>query len=206
METPANPKTDIGALVSDQHLKKVTSYIANAHKYGGTLLFGGNNVQVEGLEHGYYLQPTIIEVQDNQCKLNQEEIFGPVVTIMPFDTEEEVLQMANDVTYGLSATLWTNNLNRTMRMVKQIQAGIVWVNTWLLRDLRTPFGGVKNSGVGREGGFEALRFLPNPKIFVSNTKHQKMDLQLKNKTHWYVEVLRELGKPQPFCWLLKEQM
>ena len=160
---PANPKTDIGALVSDQHLKKVTSYIANAYKYGGTILFGGNNVQVGGLEHGYYLQPTIIEVQDNQCKLNQEEIFGPVVTIMPFDTEEEVLQMANDVTYGLSATLWTNNLNRTMRMVKQIQAGIVWVNTWLLRDLRTPFGGVKNSGVGREGGFEALRFFTEPK-------------------------------------------
>ena len=92
-----------------------------------------------------------------------EEIFGPIVTIMPFDTEAEVLQMANGVRYGLSATLWTNNLNRTMRMSKQLEAGIIWVNTWLLRDLRTPFGGMKNSGVGREGGLEALRFFTEPK-------------------------------------------
>lgn len=160
---PSDTKTDIGALVSKQHLEKVKSYIVNAEEYGGTILFGGSEVEVAGFENGYYLQPTIIEVEDNQCRLNQEEIFGPIVTIMPFDTEEEVLAMANDVSYGLSATLWTNNLNRTMRMSKQIHAGIVWVNTWLLRDLRTPFGGVKNSGVGREGGFEALRFFTEPK-------------------------------------------
>jgi aminomuconate-semialdehyde/2-hydroxymuconate-6-semialdehyde dehydrogenase len=160
---PSKAKTDIGALVSKGHLEKVKSYINNAEAYGGTLVFGGKEVKVKGFEEGYYLEPTIIEVEDNGCILNQEEIFGPIVTIMPFDTEEEVLNMANEVTYGLSATIWTNNLNRTMRMSKKIQAGIVWVNTWLLRDLRTPFGGMKNSGVGREGGFEALRFFTEPK-------------------------------------------
>ena len=160
---PSKAKTDIGALVSKGHLEKVKSYINNAEAYGGTLVFGGKEVKVKGFEEGYYLEPTIIEVKDNGCILNQEEIFGPIVTIMPFDTEEEVLNMANEVTYGLSATIWTNNLNRTMRMSKKIQAGIVWVNTWLLRDLRTPFGGMKNSGVGREGGFEALRFFTEPK-------------------------------------------
>tara|TARA_R110002073_G_scaffold53840_4_gene138824 strand:+ start:36235 stop:37680 length:1446 start_codon:yes stop_codon:yes gene_type:complete len=160
---PMDASTNIGALVSKSHLEKVKSYIDNAEEYGGTVLCGGKTVTVEGSEGGYYLQPTIIEVKDNQCKLNQEEIFGPVVTIMPFVTENEVLEMANDISYGLSATLWTQNLNRTMRMSKQIQTGIVWVNTWLLRDLRTPFGGTKASGVGREGGFEALRFFTEPK-------------------------------------------
>ncbi|MFD2566252.1 aldehyde dehydrogenase [Pseudotenacibaculum haliotis] len=160
---PFDADTNVGALVSKPHLEKVRSYIENAEAYGGTVLCGGKEVTVEGSENGYYLQPTVIEVKDNSCQLNQEEIFGPIVTIMPFVTEEEVLAMANDVSYGLSATLWTSNLNRTMRMSKQIQAGIVWVNTWLLRDLRTPFGGVKNSGVGREGGFEALRFFTEPK-------------------------------------------
>jgi aminomuconate-semialdehyde/2-hydroxymuconate-6-semialdehyde dehydrogenase len=144
-------------------LEKVKSYIDNAEVYGGKILYGGNEATVKDFENGYYLQPTIIEVQDNQCKLNQEEIFGPIVTIMSFTSEEEVLAMANDVSYGLSATLWTNDLNRTMRLSKQIQVGIVWVNTWLLRDLRTPFGGMKNSGVGREGGFEALRFFTEAK-------------------------------------------
>lgn len=160
---PFDKKTKVGALVSKPHLEKVKSYIDNASEYGGTILCGGKEVIVEGSENGYYLEPTVIEVTDNQCKLNQEEIFGPIVTIMPFHTEQEVLEMANDVSYGLSATLWTNHLKRTMRMSKKIQAGIVWVNTWLLRDLRTPFGGVKSSGVGREGGFEALRFFTEPK-------------------------------------------
>jgi len=120
-------------------------------------------VSVQDLENGYYLEPTIIEVNDNSCTLNQEEIFGPVVTIMPFDDENEVLAMANDVPYGLSATLWTNNLSKSIRVSKQLDAGIIWVNTWLLRDLRTPFGGMKSSGVGREGGLEALRFFTEPK-------------------------------------------
>ena len=160
---PSKETTDIGALVSQQHLEKVKSYIDIAEQEGGKILYGGNKVIVKNYEKGYYLQPTIIEVQDNKCKLNQEEIFGPVVTIMSFKTDKEALDLANEVKYGLSATLWTNNLNRTMQFSKSLQTGIVWVNTWMLRDLRTPFGGAKESGVGREGGFEALRFFTEPK-------------------------------------------
>jgi len=160
---PLNEETNIGALVSKPHLEKVKYYMDNVSKMGGKILYGGKKVDVKGCLNGYYLEPTIIEIESNKCKLNQDEIFGPIVTIMPFDSEEEVLEMANGVGYGLSATLWTQNLSRTMRMSKQLQSGIVWVNTWLLRDLRTPFGGVKSSGVGREGGFEALRFFTEPK-------------------------------------------
>ena len=160
---PSEESTNIGALVSKEHLEKVKNYIDITAQEGGRLLFGGSKVVVKGSENGYYLQPTIIEVSDNKCRLNQEEIFGPVVTIMSFKTDEEALQLANDVKYGLSATLWTNNLNRTMQFSKQLQTGIVWVNTWMLRDLRTPFGGQKDSGVGREGGFEALRFFTEAK-------------------------------------------
>ncbi|NER16248.1 aldehyde dehydrogenase [Spongiivirga citrea] len=160
---PADSNSDLGALVSKEHLDKVITYIASADKEGGSILYGGEKITVSGLEDGYYLNPTIIEVESNSCKLNQEEIFGPVVTIMPFKNEDEVLKMANDTIYGLSTTLWTNDLKRTMRMTKALQSGIVWVNTWMMRDLRTPFGGVKNSGVGREGGFEALRFFTETK-------------------------------------------
>src|SRR5690554_2747097 len=160
---PFNKETNIGAIVSKQHLEKVESYIKLAEDEGGKILYGGKRVTVKGLENGYYLEPTIIEVFDDQCRANQEEIFGPVVTIMPFETEEEVLKMANSVKYGLSATLWTTNLDRSMRMSKALQTGIVWVNTWLNRDLRTPFGGMKDSGVGREGGFEALKFFTEQK-------------------------------------------
>lgn len=160
---PSAPDTKIGALVSKPHLEKVLSYVDIAKAEGGKVLFGGKQITVEGYENGYYMEPTIIEVPTDECRVNQEEIFGPVVTIMPFTTEDEVLQMANKVKYGLSATLWTNDLKRTMRMTNQLQAGMVWVNTWLMRDLRTPFGGVKDSGVGREGGFEALRFFTEAK-------------------------------------------
>ncbi|MCW5519340.1 aldehyde dehydrogenase [Aureitalea sp. L0-47] len=160
---PFDAETKIGALVSKPHKEKVQSYIEIAKEEGGKILCGGNEVIVEGSENGYYLEPTVIEVFDDQCRVNQEEIFGPVVTMMPFDTEEEALKMANSVPYGLSSTLWTTNIDRTMRVSKKLEAGIVWVNTWLNRDLRTPFGGVKASGVGREGGFEALRFFTEPK-------------------------------------------
>ncbi|WP_310992581.1 aldehyde dehydrogenase [Aequorivita marina] len=160
---PLDAKTNVGALVSEPHLEKVESYIKLAEKEGGKILFGGKRVVVNELENGYYLEPTVIEVYDDQCRVNQEEIFGPVVTIMPFETEAEALRMANSVKYGLSATLWTSDLNRSMRVSKTIEAGIVWVNTWLNRDLRTPFGGVKDSGVGREGGFEALKFFTEAK-------------------------------------------
>jgi aminomuconate-semialdehyde/2-hydroxymuconate-6-semialdehyde dehydrogenase len=160
---PSGHDTNIGALVSKQHLEKVMQYIEIAKKENGIILCGGNKVTVDGYENGYYLEPTVIEVNSDQCSINQEEIFGPVVTIMPFKTEAEVLRMANSVKYGLSATLWTNNLKRTMRISSKLQTGIVWVNTWMLRDLRTPFGGIKASGVGREGGFEALRFFTEAK-------------------------------------------
>ena len=138
-------------------------YIEVSKNENGIILCGGNKVTVEGYENGYYLDPTVIEVNSDECSINQEEIFGPVVTIMPFKTEDEVLQMANSVKYGLSATLWTNNLKRSMRISSKLQTGIVSVNTWMLRDLRTPFGGIKASGVGREGGFEALRFFTEAK-------------------------------------------
>ena len=160
---PSDPEAKIGALVSKEHLEKVLGYVEIAKKEGGKLLYGGNQITVKGFENGYYMEPTIIEVSSNECRANQEEIFGPIVTIMPFKTEDQVLEMANNVKYGLSATIWTNNLKRTMRLTQRIQAGIVWVNTWLMRDLRTPFGGMKDSGVGREGGLEALRFFTEPK-------------------------------------------
>lgn len=160
---PSDNKTNIGALVSKSHLNKIINYIEIAKKDNGTILCGGNKVVVKNYENGYYFEPTVIEVKTYNCRVNQEEIFGPIVTIMPFENEEHVLKMANKVKYGLSATLWTNNLKRTMRMSNQLQAGIVWVNTWMLRDLRTPFGGIKDSGVGREGGFEALRFFTEAK-------------------------------------------
>ncbi|MDT0556554.1 aldehyde dehydrogenase [Patiriisocius hiemis] len=170
---PFDEATNVGALVSKPHLEKVQSYIKIAEEEGGEILFGGKIVNVEGCENGYYLEPTIIEVNDDKCRVNQEEIFGPVVTIMPFNTEAEAIEMANGVKYGLSATLWTTNLNRTMRLSKKLEAGIVWVNTWLNRDLRTPFGGVKDSGVGREGGFEALKFFTEPKnVCISYTEVQ----------------------------------
>ena len=160
---PSDKATNIGALVSKPHLEKVKEYIEIAKTENGTILCGGNKVTVKGFENGYYLEPTVIEIASNDCRVNQEEIFGPVVTIMPFETEAQVLEMANKVKYGLSATLWTNNLKRTMMLSNNLQAGIVWVNTWMMRDLRTPFGGVKASGVGREGGFEALRFFTETK-------------------------------------------
>lgn len=160
---PLETTSKVGAVVSEVHFNKILSYIELAKEEGGTVLCGGKPVQPKGLEKGWYIEPTIIEELPFDCRTNQEEIFGPVVTIMPFDTEEEVLKYANSTQYGLACSLWTENLSRAHRIAKQIESGIVWINTWLLRDLRTPFGGVKNSGVGREGGFEALRFFTEPK-------------------------------------------
>ncbi len=160
---PSDDTVNLGAVVSQPHYEKVLSYIELAKEEGGTILAGGNAVFPEGYEKGWYIEPTVIEGLSNDCRTNQEEIFGPVVTIMPFETEEEALLYANSTEYGLASTIWTENISRANRVAKKIHAGIVWVNTWLLRDLRTPFGGVKNSGVGREGGFEALRFFTEPK-------------------------------------------
>jgi aminomuconate-semialdehyde/2-hydroxymuconate-6-semialdehyde dehydrogenase len=156
---PGEEKTRIGALVSEAHMKKVLSYVTLAQQEGGEILAGGNQVQIPGrCAKGYFVAPTVIVGLSSQCRTNQEEIFGPVVTIMPFDTEEEVLAYANSTSYGLSATLWTENLKRAHRISAQLKSGIIWVNCWLFRDLRTPFGGMKQSGVGREGGWDALRF------------------------------------------------
>ncbi len=162
---PLSNDTNIGALVSEQHRDKVFSYIELAKEEGGTVIAGGNKVHFKEneLKNGWYLEPTIIEGLAYDCRTNQEEIFGPVVTITPFDSEEEVLMMANSTEYGLATTVWTQDISKTMRVSEQIQSGIVWVNCWLVRDLRTPFGGMKNSGVGREGGLEALRFFTEPK-------------------------------------------
>lgn len=161
---PAAYDTRIGAVVSAPHMEKILSYIELAQEEGGTILAGGKRRLLDGrCANGYFVEPTIVEGLSYDCRTNQEEIFGPVVSIMPFDTEEEVLQYANSVKYGLSSTLWTESLSRATRMAHQIEAGIVWVNCWLLRDLRTPFGGVKASGVGREGGFDAFNFFTEPK-------------------------------------------
>ena len=165
---PSEKNTDIGALVSKPHLDKVLSYIEQVKQENATVLYGGERVSVENGKNGYYMQPTVIEVSSNDCVLNQEEIFGPVVTLMPFKGDKEALKLASNVKYGLSATVWTNNLKRSLYFSEQLQTGIVWINTWLQRDLRTPFGGAKSSGVGREGGFEVLRFFTEAKNVCIN--------------------------------------
>ncbi len=156
---PLSDKTKLGALVSEGHMNKVLSYIELAKKEGGKILMGGRRITIEGrCANGFFVEPTVIVGLDHRCRTNQEEIFGPVVTIMPFDSEAEVIAYSNSTTYGLSATIWTENLKRAHRISAQIKSGIIWVNCWLFRDLRTPFGGMKGSGVGREGGWDALKF------------------------------------------------
>ncbi len=161
---PLDKDTKIGAIVSRQHFEKVLSYIDLAKQEGGEVLLGGNALQMQGEnDGGWFIAPTIIENLAYDCRTNTEEIFGPVVTITPFDSEEEVLTMANCTEYGLACSIWTNDLTRAHRVAANIHSGIVWINCWLLRDLRTPFGGVKQSGVGREGGWEAMRFFTEAK-------------------------------------------
>ncbi|HEY6977099.1 MAG TPA: aldehyde dehydrogenase [Chitinophagaceae bacterium] len=161
---PLDEKTRQGALVSKLHFDKVMNCIQIAKDEGGNILSGGKQVKIEGrCANGYFIEPTIIEGLGQCCKTNMEEIFGPVVTLQPFETEEEALQLANATGYGLSATIWTQDISRANRIASKIQSGIIWVNCWLVRDLRTPFGGMKNSGVGREGGWEALRFFTEAK-------------------------------------------
>jgi aminomuconate-semialdehyde/2-hydroxymuconate-6-semialdehyde dehydrogenase len=161
---PFEADTKIGALVSEGHINKVKSYIDLAIQEGGTVLCGGNSVYPKGAcEKGYFLEPTVIEGLSNTCRTNQEEIFGPVVTLQSFCDEAEAISLANGTTYGLAANIWTEHLSKAHRVSAALDFGIVWVNCWLLRDLRTPFGGVKHSGVGREGGFEVLRFFTEPK-------------------------------------------
>jgi aminomuconate-semialdehyde/2-hydroxymuconate-6-semialdehyde dehydrogenase len=176
---PLKESTNVGAVVSKDHMNKILSYIELAKEEGGKILCGGNAVDLSNEDYalennpksniqnpklnGYFVEPTIIENLAYDCRTNQEEIFGPVVSVQPFDTEEEVLKYANSTRYGLAAILWTENIHRAHRVAEKLESGIIWVNTWLMRDLRTPFGGVKDSGMGREGGFEALRFFTEEK-------------------------------------------
>lgn len=161
---PLEPGSKQGALVSAMHLQKVSDCVKLAEQEGGVILAGGHRVALTGrCENGYFYAPTIIEGLGPDCKTNREEIFGPVVTLQPFHSDAEALALANAGSYGLSATIWTQHISRAHSMAESLACGIVWINCWLLRDLRTPFGGVKSSGVGREGGWEAMRFFTEPK-------------------------------------------
>jgi aminomuconate-semialdehyde/2-hydroxymuconate-6-semialdehyde dehydrogenase len=156
---PLDEATEVGALISEAHAQKVMGYIALAEREGGTIVAGGHRLD----RPGYFVEPTVVTGLGCDCRVLQEEIFGPVVTITPFDNEEEALRFANSTRYGLSATVWTRDLSRAHRVAAALDAGTVWINCWLLRDLRVPFGGMKESGVGREGGFESLTFFTEAK-------------------------------------------
>ncbi|MGZ8830959.1 MAG: aldehyde dehydrogenase [Thermoanaerobaculia bacterium] len=156
---PSDEKTDVGALISEAHLQKVIGYIELAKQEGGEVVTGGNRTG----SRGYFIEPTVITGLHCDCRVLQEEIFGPVVTITPFEGDEQAVAFANSTRYGLSATVWTRDLQRAHRVAAAIDSGTVWINCWLLRDLRVPFGGMKESGVGREGGFESLNFFTEAK-------------------------------------------
>jgi aminomuconate-semialdehyde/2-hydroxymuconate-6-semialdehyde dehydrogenase len=162
---PLDPATEFGAVTSKQHYDKVMSYIELARREGGTIICGGGRPQTlpERCKNGFFIEPTVITGVGPACRTNQEEIFGPVVTISPFDGDEEAIGIANGVEYGLSASVWTSDLDRAHHVAARLHSGTVWINCWLLRDLRVPFGGMKHSGVGREGGEEAIRFFTEPK-------------------------------------------
>lgn len=162
---PLEADTDQGALVSAAHHGKVLEYIALAQHEGGRLLCGGEAVTPPGerCREGWFVAPTLFEQLAPGCRTNQEEIFGPVATLLPFDTEEQAVELANNVPYGLAASIWGRDIGRCHRVAANIESGIVWINCWMLRDLRTPLGGTKQSGIGREGGFEAMRFFTEPK-------------------------------------------
>jgi aminomuconate-semialdehyde/2-hydroxymuconate-6-semialdehyde dehydrogenase len=161
---PKNENSNLGAIISKEHLDKILKSIESAKHEGGKILTGGHRIRLEGhLSKGYYILPTVIEGLKYTSKTNQEEIFGPVVSLIPFESESEVIKMANSTKYGLSASIFTNDVTRAHRVAANIDAGIVWINTWMLRDLRIPFGGMKSSGLGREGGFKSLEFFTEPK-------------------------------------------
>jgi len=162
---PLEDSTQHGALVSREHLEKVETAVELAREEGGTVIAGGERAPApnERCAGGYFYRPTVVTGLDADCRTEREEIFGPVVTISSFDTEDEAIARANGTEYGLASMVWTNDLRRAHRVAERIESGIVWINCWMLRDLRTPFGGVKQSGVGREGGEEALRFFTEPK-------------------------------------------
>lgn len=164
---PMEASTQHGAQTSREQLAKIESYVMTAREQGGEILCGGKRVHPDALparcKDGLYFEPTLIANLTNDCKVVQEEIFGPVVTIQTFRDESEAIELANSTPYGLAASIWTNNLSRAHRVADRVDAGVIWINCWMVRDLRTPFGGMKQSGVGREGGNEALRFFTEPK-------------------------------------------
>ncbi|MBC8346735.1 MAG: aldehyde dehydrogenase [Candidatus Marinimicrobia bacterium] len=161
---PIEDSTQIGSITSKPHLDKVLTYIELAKEEGGIILTGGKPVSLKGrCEEGWFVEPTIIDGLPNTCRTNQEEIFGPIVTIIPFKDEADAIDIANDTEYGLSATIWTKDLDKAKHVARNIDAGVIWINSWLVRDLRTPFGGMKQSGMGREGGTEILNFFTEPK-------------------------------------------
>ncbi|MCA9311306.1 MAG: aldehyde dehydrogenase family protein, partial [Phycisphaerales bacterium] len=162
---PQDPATDFGAIVSQAHLEKVLSYIELARSEGGAIRCGGGRPEglPERCRDGYFVAPTVVTGLGPECRVQQEEIFGPVVTIWPYESDEELVALANGTPYGLAASVWTTNLGRAHALAARLDAGTIWINCWLLRDLRVPFGGMKASGVGREGGREALRFFTEPK-------------------------------------------
>jgi aminomuconate-semialdehyde/2-hydroxymuconate-6-semialdehyde dehydrogenase len=155
---------DLGAIVSKEHLAKIETYVELAKKEGGKILTGGKQPQLRApFNEGYFYEPTVITNLDNKCRVNQEEIFGPVVTIMPFSDEATVIDQANDTDYGLACSIWTSDVDKAHRTAQKIETGIIWINCWMVRDLRTPFGGMKSSGLGREGGLYALNFFRDVK-------------------------------------------
>lgn len=164
VDDPLDENTKQGAIVSQVHLAKILRCIDTAKQEGGRIICGGHVVKLKGrCAAGYFIEPTIIEGLNATCETNQQEIFGPVVTLQSFKTEAEAVQLANATDYGLAATIWTQDISKANRVAAKVESGIIWVNCWLLRDLRTPFGGMKNSGMGREGGWEALRFFTETK-------------------------------------------
>jgi len=168
---PTDSTVNQGAIISKPHLDKIKSYIDLAKDLGGKILCGGNVVHPEGrCQNGYFFEPTVIVGLGNDSRVCQEEIFGPVVNIIPFKTEEEVIKYANDVKYGLSASVWTENVGCANRVALKINSGTVWVNCWLVRDLRVPFGGMKQSGIGREGGKYSIEFYTEQKTICINHK------------------------------------
>jgi aminomuconate-semialdehyde/2-hydroxymuconate-6-semialdehyde dehydrogenase len=162
---PAEPDTDQGALISAAHRQKVLDYLALAREEGGRLLCGGEAVQPPGerCREGWFVTPALLEELAPGCRTNQEEIFGPMATLLPFEDEPQAIALANGVPYGLAASIWSRDVGRCHRVAARVEAGLVWINCWMLRDLRTPLGGTKQSGVGREGGFEAMRFFTETK-------------------------------------------
>jgi aminomuconate-semialdehyde/2-hydroxymuconate-6-semialdehyde dehydrogenase len=162
---PLDPQADQGAIVSSVHLEKILGAVARARADGGRLLCGGERARVGGerCREGWFMQPTVFDGLAPECAANQEEIFGPVATLLPFEDERAALGIANGTVYGLAASIWSRDVERCHRVAARLESGLVWVNTWMLRDLRTPMGGVKQSGLGREGGLEAMRFFTEPR-------------------------------------------